>query len=927
MRLIVFFILAFCSSFHSLASKNLFTQHITEDFNTQLSISDSLLILNDEAQTLTIEEVMSLLPSSSLYIKELEYTEKARHIWAGLAIKNTSDRIINEYFRFCKSIQSVEVYTVENDLIQDIQQAGSKLKPSEKSMPLSSNQIPFGLDPGKEKMFYFKISFAPESETYHFNHLYIGPGENKIANIISAYMWQPFYIGIMILFSLISFFMYFIFREKIFVFLAMIMFFFALYFLTLKGIAYVFLDIPNPDNPYFVIRIYVSCILISGFLFTSEYIQLKTSKRKYFLFYKYYTLFATTFPHVYMLLVKDVVSISKLSNILTALWLLFTIVPVILMAKRKDKSARILLISFASMVISAIFYTVNLIYNVSYSGFAKDSFQIGVIIFSCILFYGLFDKIDTIRKEKQHMKDLDELKSRFFSNISHEFRTPLSLIMGPIKELHESTEKSGDQKLLALAYKNAQRLLALINQLLDLSKLEAGKMDLQAKEHDFTTLMKEIIGSFESLAHQKNILIKLEHPQQFIPLFVDRDKIEKVFYNLISNAIKFAKPAHEGRIIVAIKDQKNDVEITVLDKGIGIPKHRLNYIFDRFFQVEDTAQHAQEGTGIGLALVKELVELHAGTITVESKENIETCFIIHLPKGKLHLKEGQLLNTDQASNAPDIIADTASTHISDEQLTTAIESSSELPSVLLVEDNPDLRNYIKQQLTGTYAVLEADNGQKGIEQTIAHQPDLVISDVMMPEKNGYELAHFLKNDSRTSHIPIILLTAKAGEEEKITGLETGADDYLVKPFNSKELNIRVANLIQLRKDLRKRFSEHGPVAANKTKGMNSLDKAFLDKVVQCVDLNFQDNQFSVDTLASEVAMSKVHLNRKLKSLTDFSTNKFIQSYRLQKALKMLQEKEGNVSEIAHKTGFNSTAYFVKCFREKYDTTPGALLEN
>lgn len=925
----LFFILLF-SCISAKADNNIYV--LNDNHDAQIVIGDSIFAIVDLSDSLSIKELtQSFNDYKPNLLSNIKSNNKAKTIWARADIKNEGKLITNKYFRFCKSYQHITVYTVEHQIVQNIQTSGSALKPSQKSTPLSSNQIQFSLDPGKTKSYYFKLKVAENTANYHLKHIYISPGQHKIATIIDTYTWQALYSGVMILFALISFFMISIFREKIFIYLGMIMVFFALYFMSVSGTLYSFFDLPNPTSSSLIIRIFISLILISGYLFTCEYIQLKKYYKKYFYYYTYFTIFSSVAPHIWWIFSKDNVFVSQSSNLLTAVWLILTISPVAILAKRKDKDARILLLSFASMVISALIYTSILIVNVSYSGWAKDSFQIGVIIFSGILFYGLFDKINSIKQEQQHMKNLDELKSKFFSNISHEFRTPLSLIMDPIKQLSEKSETNNDKKLLQLAYKNAERLLQLINQLLDLSKLEAGKMKLNASEQNFIMVMKEILGSFESLAQQKNIRIQYDFAQENIPLFIDRDKVEKIFYNLISNAIKFSNDERSGEITVKLTEHEDSIEVQVCDNGIGIPIHQLPYVFDRFFQVEVQKQERNEGSGIGLALVKELVELHHGSIQVKSKHQNGCCFIIELPKGKLHLQDNEISTKPRTTESQAISHTTFGAvkddiHINDEQFTSALEQKDSKPSILIVEDNPDVRNYIKNHLSHHYKVWEAENGSQGIDLTIKHQPDLVISDVMMPKKNGYELSHFLKQDPRTSHIPIILLTAKAGQEEKITGLETGADDYLVKPFDSKELDIRISNLIQIRKELQKHFSKHGPVAAQKTTGISTVDKTFLDKVVRCLAANYHDNNYTIDALANEVGMSKVHLNRKLKALTDFSTNKFIQAYRLQQALKMLQEKKGNVSEIAHKTGFNTTAYFVKCFREKYEVTPGSILE-
>jgi signal transduction histidine kinase/DNA-binding response OmpR family regulator len=602
-------------------------------------------------------------------------------------------------------------------------------------------------------------------------------------------------------------------------------------------------------------------------------------------------------------------------------------VPVFLLTRKKDKSALILLISIGILFVGSVFFVLGLAYILPFEGLVKYGIQIGLLIFSAILFYGLFDKVNTIRGEKKRIEELDQLKSRFFANISHEFRTPLTLISGPIQQLIDDPDDTNDKHLLKTARRNADRLLALINQLLDLSKLEAGKMELSVQEQNFGALLKGITMSFESLAVRRHIRLHFASQQENISLFVDRDKIEKIFYNLLSNAFKFSE--EQGEISVMLLDQKEEIEVLVRDNGKGIPADRLPHIFDRFYQVDSSETREQEGTGIGLALVKELVVLHQGNISVESKEGEGTTFRIHFLKGKGHFESHQLQEENEVIGDP-TPAFSFPEFDQHESISPSLINNlpgqgnpENLPTVLIIEDNTDVRAYIKNHLVNSFHTLEAINGQDGIEKALEHLPDLIISDVMMPFKDGYEVCEILKTDPRSSHIPIILLTAKAAQEEKLKGLETGADDYLVKPFDTRELEVRVRNLIQLRQQLRQRFGESPRIDASAI-GTNAVDKAFLEKVLSLIKEHLNDSQFSVEFLASEVGMSRVHLNRKLKALTDLSANKFIQAYRLEQALILLQEGAGNVSEIAFQTGFGSTAYFVKCFREKYGKTPGEV---
>ena len=586
---------------------------------------------------------------------------------------------------------------------------------------------------------------------------------------------------------------------------------------------------------------------------------------------------------------------------------------------------------FLLMMILAIFEKLN---GYKIWDFAISAIQFGLITELLIFSMGLGYKTRQVKIEKQRFQALDKVKSRFFANLSHEFRTPLTLVMGPLKQIMSKLDNPKDQNLLRIAHRNAQRLLELINQLLDLSKLEAGKMELTVREQNFVPLLKGIVMSFESLAARKNIRLHFVSKLANISLYVDKDKIEKIFYNLLSNAFKFTEEG--GEVTILITQQKKYIEVLLRDTGIGIPKARLANIFNRFFQVDSSEIREQEGTGIGLALVKELIQLHGGSVEVKSKVNKGTTFTIFLPRGKKHFTEKEIYEEIPLSKTKKVvpfefIPNYLYTTTSKKEL--KVENgkipdttvSDNLPVVLLIEDNVDVRTYIKQHLEGSFQILEAVNGQEGIDKALNMLPDLIISDVMMPKKGGYEVCRTLKTDQRTSHIPIILLTAKAAQEEKLKGLETGADNYLIKPFDTQELEVRVRNLIELRRQLRLRFSQ-APTIEPQAIQTSEVDKAFLEKICTTIKAQLSNEQFSVEILAQAANMSSVHLNRKLKALTDQTTNKFIQAMRLQQAMLLLQQKKGNVSEIAFETGFSSTAYFVKCFREKHGQTPGSFLK-
>ncbi len=401
------------------------------------------------------------------------------------------------------------------------------------------------------------------------------------------------------------------------------------------------------------------------------------------------------------------------------------------------------------------------------------------------------------KKEAEKLLELDKIKTEFFTNISHEFRTPLTLIIGPLEKLMGDDQIESVQKQHNLIHKNAKKLLSLINQLLDLSSIDAGKMKLEVEIIDLIKFTKGILASFQSLAEYKNIKLEFYSDNESLELYLDKDKIEKILSNLVSNALKFSN--ENGRIAVTILKNNTKVEISVEDNGIGIGQLDIKNIFNRFYKAKSSS--IQEGTGIGLALVKELVEIHYGTISVESKLNEGTKFHIEFPiEEELYKKflvtKKQAVEIEKKISRPQNI---------EQEEKIEDEVKADAPRILVVEDNKDLLKFIKENIDKQYSVFESANGKEGLEKSFNIIPDLIISDIKMPEMDGIELCREIKADERTSHIPVILLTARSTLENKIEGLETGADDYITKPFKIQELQIRINNLIEQRKKLRQRF--------------------------------------------------------------------------------------------------------------------------
>ncbi|MCZ6778903.1 MAG: response regulator, partial [Acidobacteria bacterium] len=564
------------------------------------------------------------------------------------------------------------------------------------------------------------------------------------------------------------------------------------------------------------------------------------------------------------------------------------------------------------------------------------------------------EQAEKLQEQADRLLELDRIKSRFFANISHEFRTPLTLLLGPLQDaLDGEREMDALRRHLPTMHRNARRLLRLINQLLDLSKLEAGSMTLRARRANLIPLLRATAEAFTSMARRKHITLQVQTSQEEIVLYYEQDKLEKVFYNLLSNAFKYTPEG--GTVSVSVEEGEGEasgfVEIVVRDTGRGIPAEDLPYIFDRFttvnlrfHQVDASSTREHEGTGIGLALTKELVALHGGTIRVESEWGRGTAIFIRLPRGRAHLHDDDIVDEDvgdemQALAGLETFDLEASLRAVDEVL--AFEGGlheragdgqpagplpEDAPTILIVEDNADVRGYLMSHLEGDYHVVEAADGVEGLDQAQAIKPDLVIVDVMMPRMDGYALCRALKADEKISHIPVVLLTARADEESKVMGLETGADDYLYKPFNAAELLARVENLIEIRRQLRERFSETIVVQPGDIE-ITSAEADFLKQVQGIVEAHLADRQFSVEWLASEVALSRRQLDRRLRSLTRLSASGFIRKMRLERAAQLLVQQAGKVSEVAYAVGFQDVAHFSKLFRQTFGVPPSEYAMN
>ena len=545
-----------------------------------------------------------------------------------------------------------------------------------------------------------------------------------------------------------------------------------------------------------------------------------------------------------------------------------------------------------------------------------------------------------LKNQSEKLREMDRIKSRFFADISHEFRTPLTLITGPLEQMITKNREPGETEQLQLMLRNSRRLLNLINQLLDLSKFESGKMTLRAGRQNIIPFLKGILASFESLAVKKNLELIFSANEEYIDLYYDAEKLERVMANLLANAVKFTPV--RGKITLGIAQESASSEefprgflrISIADTGIGIPAKKLPYIFDRFYQAADSDERKYGGTGIGLALVKEILKLHRGKITVRSEEGKGTEFTILLPLGSEHLEGEEMtgagnypahhLDYTIPMNTPGVYEDGLPPGEEETPPTKKTEPEARGKNlILVVEDNPDVRRYIKNSLQAQYRVVEAGDGEEGIRKAKKIIPDLIISDVMMSKVDGCELCRVLKEEIKTSHIPIILLTARASEESMFRGLGTGADDYITKPFNTGILLTRIKNLIDLRRHLQLKIQRQMLLHPEEIE-VSSMDKAFIKELRDLIEKNLADPTFNVETLLKKLYMSRTSLYHKIMALTGESPNQFIRSYRLKRAAKLLQGNFGNVTEVAFAVGFSSTAYFTKCFKKKFRQLPKAF---
>ncbi|MBN1558616.1 response regulator [candidate division KSB1 bacterium] len=545
----------------------------------------------------------------------------------------------------------------------------------------------------------------------------------------------------------------------------------------------------------------------------------------------------------------------------------------------------------------------------------------------------LFQTVVRNKQEIQNLKYVNDLKSRFFDYISHEFRTPLSLIIGPVNELQQLIKHKGAEKKLDLIKSNAEVLLQLVDQILELSKIDAKSLRLRLAFGNLALYVKNIVTLFSSLADNKQITLHFEAQPDSISTFFDAEMITKIVSNLLSNAIKFTMPGGGIKVSLSVESASaietrptNNIKLVVSDNGIGIPTGDLPHIFDRFVHAYKSVKRPGEGIGLGLCMVKELVQIHQGDIAVESIEGKGTTFTIQLADLYSHFKAGSDLNLlsclteDEAKLAALPVKTIHQKEVTGTITQQPLLISEMRKTILLIEDDDKLRAYLIDLLTTEFSVVETNDGESGMRKAIEIKPNLILCDLKLPDKSGFEITTALKADARTSHIPIIVLTARADDSSKLKALQIGADDYITKPFKPDMLLGRISSLILQRNRLKKTFATSLNLEASELTA-KSADQQFLEKVRYTIEKSIADERFNVEKLAMAVGLSSSQLSRKLNRILAKPAVQVIQSVRLQRAAQLLKSNCCSISETAYRVGFSNPSYFAKVFHKEFNCTP------
>jgi signal transduction histidine kinase/DNA-binding NarL/FixJ family response regulator len=857
-------------------------------------------------------------------------TSKDSVYWVKFSVQNDLGRDFSAYF-FFNAWKRIELFRLDsNHSLLDRRVTGNNLKLSDRDV--QNRRIPFiQVNLHSDKVNYFVVRLVHGGE-----ELWFDDSSEKISVLISREsdilstentirIVLGFSVGLIMMLILFTFFLYFITRNLSALYNGLFLLFFELFYISAYGISFEYFW---PNSILWDLHsqaIFLAFCVASLCQFFRYSLALKQTNKRFDQFYQILSFACIT------IIISQLLHMRNLNEILINVLFTMTFSSGVYISykswKNGNDAAKYYFVGISYMHVFQIFIALSQNGVVPYYYGAITNFdlaQYGATLQVSLYCYGLVKAYKSSQDEILNeitkrviaenkaisLEELEQSKSQFFSTMSHEFRTPLTLI---INAIHSFAEKNDHQKNVAFRSisTNSKRLLRIINHLLDFSKLEARQMGLHIQKYDLIRFTRFLMNNFKSAAESKNIKIKLFADVDELVCDLDYSKLEKVLLNLFSNALKFTE---KGAIEVHIVQTGPWVEIDVRDSGIGIEKNHLNYVFDRFYQVDQGVQREYEGTGIGLSLCKELVVLHKGHLTVQSEVEKGSSFLVQLPFANNEVvAKWQPIKDDQAQDLEQSVLLEY-----DQPLKGSNPKAVAGNTILIIEDQKEMRTFLKTLLDDKYYVYEAHNGEKGIELAKTLIPDLILSDVMMPKMDGLSMLSELKSSFETRHIPVVLISGKADEDGRIDGISRGAIDYIVKPFDAKQLRFKVASVLQMYSHFRDRLKESLTFETQDDVPENA-DEQFLIQLKKYIQNNLQD--VSADSLASAFALSKSTLFRKVKALTGDGSNMFIKRIKLQSAKLMLDQSNATIASIASDCGFRSASYFSKSYKEKFGTLP------
>lgn len=897
-------------------------------------LNDFYYLLEDVQQEFTIEEV-----SSSYYEKEFKPIASFSPLkegvvyWGRIVIQNNlalheakanwlfkpKDGVVTElqlYYKdeITKQFQKKTVGEyVPNSISGGLHQFAG----------LSDHTIPISLSLQKPLVLFIRMQNEFENRIPSFeSQLSFSTIKNQNF-LLSLYFISGIFLGAICIMCIYVGILAFFLKDKTYLYYALYLFFLVIVMGESLGFIsdWIFNGVLADTSPRyrFIFLVLRSPLVIFYLLFVKSYTDLKIILPNWNRLFKFLIGFGVLWMVVDLITLIVFDFTPFYSNYLFLIYLMMVVPSTTIMMYplyKKNRKANQFIILGSLMINFGVFSMVPILLG----GLMKDF--IGVVLLAVLAEVVIFtiglsyrqkvkerenQKSKEVQLEVDNLKKFDTIKNNFYTNITHEFRTPLTVIMG----MNENIE--GHQKEKSLIRRNSKNLLQLINQLLDLSKIESASLKLQKKQGDIIKYLQYLGESFSSMATDKGIQLTFYSEEEELMMDYDDVKLQHIIYNLLSNALKFTFEG--GKVIMhlqkILQEEKPYLKLIIKDTGIGIPENKIVHIFDRFYQIEHSRDKQESGTGIGLALVKDLVQLMEGELEVKSQEGKGSVFTVYLPIETKHSFTEEITQTIQAKVPLPIKETVDSTDLTKNNL------ESDLPILLIIEDNRDVITYIQSLLDKQYIIYIAENGQVGIEQAISLVPDIIISDVMMPIKSGYEVCERLKREEQTSHIPIILLTAKSTQKDKMDGLKYGADAFLVKPFYKEELLLRIEQLVTIRQRLQQRYAVN--IAAPPVD--RPIESIFLEKVLTSIDQHLNDTTFGVTDLATSLAMSKSQVYRKLKALTGRTPSYYIRITRLKKGKELLETTQLNISEIAYEVGFTDPNYFSRTFQQEFGKSP------